>query len=278
MSLFVLFKGQDFSELMKRHAFLFLIFLALTSFSDSEPAENGASYMATAVTNAPVNDIVPPAAISGEQFLRSLYREFPAGTFSWEAFKQAMIGRQQLSASVYLAKPDILTIVDFSKPSTQERLFVIDVKEAKILFKSLVAHGRNTGENMATRFSNLPESYQSSLGFYKTAETYTGSKGFSLRLDGLEKGINCEARARGIVMHAADYVSKAFAQQHGRLGRSQGCPALPKELNKPIINKIANGSLLFIYAPDTHYLKASRILRNADIEVLFAKSNDKVTG
>lgn len=152
---------------------------------------------------------------------------------------------------------NILTIIDFSLPSTEKRLWIIDMDERRILLNSVVSHGRNSGELFATSFSNKPESYQSSLGFYKTGETYYGKHGYSLRLDGLEKGYNDEARNRAIVIHGADYAREEFALQTGRLGRSLGCPALPKELSKEAIDYIKNGSLLFIYAEYQNYLDNS---------------------
>lgn len=227
------------------------------------------------ITESPIASVSLPQTIppvyTGELYLKSLFAQFPDNVFSWEAFQYAMLGRQIIMKETGFSKPDIITIVDFSKPSTQERLFVVDINDAKILYSSLTSHGRNTGENMATNFSNTPESYQSSLGFYKTAEIYTGSKGYSMRLDGLEANINCKARSRGIVIHAADYVSSNFAQTHGRLGRSQGCPALPNELNRPIIQKISGGSLFFIYAPNDQYRKSSRIFKVSDIDTFVSE-------
>lgn len=241
----------------------FISFALLVGLASFHPSENE-TYTEKPIASAAAPQIIPPV-YSGESYLKSLFAQFPENVFCWEAFQYAMMGRQILMKETGFEKPDIITIVDFSKPSTQERLFVVDINEARILYSSLTSHGRNTGENMATSFSNTPESYQSSLGFYKTAEIYTGSKGYSMRLDGLEANINCRARARGIVVHAADYVSNNFAQLHGRLGRSQGCPALPKELNRPIIQKISGGSLFFIYAPNDQYRKSSRIFKVSDI-------------
>lgn len=152
---------------------------------------------------------------------------------------------------------NVLTIIDFSLPSTEKRLWIIDMDEGRILLNSVLSHGRNSGELFATSFSNKPESYQSSLGFYKTGETYYGKHGYSLRLDGLEKGYNDEARNRAIVIHGADYAREEFAIQTGRLGRSLGCPALPKELSKEAIDYIKDGSLLLIYAENQSYLDNS---------------------
>lgn len=167
-----------------------------------------------------------------------------------ESFKKAMKGFYEMKERGFVKK-DILTLIDFSLSSNTKRLWVIDLATNTILFNSLVAHGRNTGEEFANSFSNAAESFKSSLGFYATGEIYNGKHGMSLKLDGLEKGINDNARNRGIVMHAADYVSNFFIKAHNRLGRSQGCPALPAEITLGIINKIKDKSCLYIYYPTT---------------------------
>ena len=150
--------------------------------------------------------------------------------------------------SFNLINKKVLTLIDFSKPSTEERLFIIDVENRKLLFQTFVAHGKNSGVNIATRFSNRSGSLKSSLGFFITAETYYGKHGYSLRLDGMEKGINDNARKRAIVVHGAKYVSDDFIRKYNRLGRSWGCPAVSDDLSKEIIDLIKDGSCLFIYA------------------------------
>lgn len=212
--------------------------------------------------------------ITGESYLQSIYQQFPENSFSWEVFKYAMTGKKILERDGQVKKTNLLTLIDFSKPSTEERFFVLDLDNYIILFSSLTSHGQQTGDNWAKNFSNIPESHQSSLGFFKTAETYYGSKGFSMRLDGLETGINHHARARAIVIHAADYVSNSFIQKHGRLGRSYGCPALPNDLNRPIIEKIKEGSLLFIYAPDKQYQHQSEVFKSSDTELYSVEANN----
>ncbi len=182
-------------------------------------------------------------------------------TLSSEALRYALTGYATLLNEGKILKRDIITIVDFSKPSTEERLFVINLRTREVLMKSLCAHGRNSGENWAKKFSNTVESYKSSLGFYIASETYSGAHGYSLRLDGQEKGINDNARERGVVMHAATYVSKAFINATGRLGRSEGCPALPTDQYEKIINLIKGGTCLFIYHPDVYYTAHSSILK-----------------
>ncbi len=159
-----------------------------------------------------------------------------------------------------LKKPNILTIIDYSKPSSEKRFFVIDIQKKQLLYTSFVAHGKNSGDNYVTSFSNLPNSLQSSIGFFLTAETYTGENGYSMKLDGLEKGINDNARSREIVIHGADYVSQEYIAKYGRLGRSWGCPSLPREVSKEIIDVISNGSCLFIYGKDENYKKNSTFI------------------
>ena len=178
------------------------------------------------------------------------------GVIDFNAFESAYSGYKKLNNN----NNPLLTIIDFTLPSTDKRMYVLDISKKELLYVSHVAHGRNSGGNYATSFSNRNGSYQSSLGFYRTAETYNGGNGFSLRLDGLEKGINDEARPRAVVIHGADYCSENFIKSTGRLGRSFGCPALPQEITKPIINTIKEGSLLFIYADKPEYYSLSEIL------------------
>jgi hypothetical protein len=145
-------------------------------------------------------------------------------------------------------RDDMLTLIDYSLPSTEPRLWVLDLAHGKVLFHELVAHGAGSGDNHATRFSNTLESRQTSLGLFLTAGTYEGGKGYSLRLRGLDPGVNDRAESRNIVMHGAWYVSASHAQQFGRLGRSWGCPALPVESARPVIDTIKDGSFVFSYA------------------------------
>jgi hypothetical protein len=175
-----------------------------------------------------------------------------------ELFRSAVAGYNKTDS---LRKKNILVIIDFTRPSTTERFFVLDMTGRKLLFHCLVAHGKNNGLLTADTFSNEPGSLKSSLGFYLTAETYTGKHGYSLRLDGLEKGFNDNARARDIVIHGADYVSVELAESAGRIGRSWGCPALPVQLSRKIIDSIAGGSCLFIYGSDRNYLSSSLFLK-----------------
>jgi hypothetical protein len=190
-------------------------------------------------------------AISDETKIEMAYNNLHSDKFALpklESFAVALKGYYSLKEKG-LIKKDILTLIDFSLSSNTKRLWVIDLITGDVLYHSLVAHGRNTGEEYASNFSNAAESYKSSLGFYSTGEIYNGKHGMSLRLDGLEKGVNDNARARGVVMHAADYVSNSFIKNNHRLGRSQGCPAVPAELSKEIISTIKGKSCFFIYHP-----------------------------
>lgn len=199
------------------------------------------------------------AAVRSEEMMKvydSL--QLNATGLSEGAFFSAVAGLQQLVAEGKLQNDSIVSIVDFSLPSTEKRLFVIDLNNKKILFNTLVSHGRNSGENNATSFSNRPNSFKSSLGFYITGQTYSGKHGLSLRLIGEERGINDNAERRGIVMHSADYVNDEWARGTGRIGRSEGCPAIPEEVSDEVIGTISNGSCLFLYSPDKFYLAHSR--------------------
>lgn len=178
------------------------------------------------------------------------------------AFSYAIKGYESLKKNGKINNLKVLSIIDFTKPSSQKRLFILDVQNYRILFNTYVAHGQNTGQEFATKFSNKPDSYQSSLGFYLTEGTYNGKNGFSMQLEGVENGINDKAGERAIVVHGAAYVSEGYIRSRGYIGRSHGCPALPEKLNKPIIEKIKNGSCLFIYSNDKNYLQKSRILNS----------------
>jgi hypothetical protein len=176
---------------------------------------------------------------------------------SFEVFNSAIKGYRLIDN---LNKKNIVTIIDFSKASTEKRFFVIDLENKQLLYRCYVAHGKNSGENFAKSFSNQSESLKSSVGFFLTAETFYGDHGYSLRLDGLEKGINDNARTREIVIHGADYVSEKFIKKYGRLGRSWGCPALPVEVSKEVIDTISDGSCLFVYSDDNYYKGNSHFL------------------
>ena len=166
------------------------------------------------------------------------------------ALNMAINGFYSLKDEHLLKNDSLLTIVDFSTPSTTQRFYILDLKNQKIIKNTWVAHGMNSGVDVAESFSNKTNSNKSSLGLYVTKETYDGKHGYSLRLDGMSEGLNDNARERAIVVHGADYVSKDFIEETGRLGRSFGCPALPMDEVEGIIDLIKGGSCLFIYHPD----------------------------
>ncbi|SFT73152.1 murein L,D-transpeptidase catalytic domain family protein [Halomonas saccharevitans] len=170
----------------------------------------------------------------------------------------------QLAArALACADPDAerLAVIDFSLPSTEPRLWVFDLQKQQLLFKELVSHGQGSGNAVAQSFSNVPESHQSSIGLFRTMNSYRGSNGYSLRLEGLEPGVNDLAYERAIVIHGADYVSEDFIQQTGRLGRSHGCPAVRQEVAIPLIDSIKDNQYLFTYYPDPEWLASSNFFR-----------------
>ncbi|QFU00752.1 hypothetical protein FIU83_03780 [Halomonas sp. THAF5a] len=154
-----------------------------------------------------------------------------------------------------------LAVIDFSLPSSEPRLWVFDLQNRQLLFRELVSHGQGSGNAMASRFSNVPESHQSSIGLFRTMNSYQGSNGYSLRLEGLEPGVNDLAYERAIVIHGADYVSEDFIEQTGRLGRSHGCPAVRQDVATPLIDSLKEDQYLFTYYPDPAWLASSDFLR-----------------
>lgn len=207
-------------------------------------------------TEVPDTEVMAEAKACAELY-RSMQLE---GVVNWKAFRQAVAGYHAIENR----KREVLTLIDFSRPSTDERLFVFDMEQRKLLFSSVVSHGKNSGENYATSFSNEYGSYKSSLGFYLTESTYQGRNGYSLILNGLEKGINDRARERAIVVHGAAYANPSVASKGGRLGRSFGCPALPQKISRPIIDAIKGGSVVYIYAESPDYLAHSSILKKTN--------------
>jgi hypothetical protein len=187
-------------------------------------------------------------------------RTVTAAGVSADVLELALGAVQCAVASGDIAPPPTLTVIDYSRPSVEPRLWVFDLKTGALLFKELVAHGRNTGDNMATSFSDAMNSHQSSLGLFRNADTYVGSNGYSLRLDGLEPGFNGRARDRAIVMHGAPYVNASLKGTQGRIGRSWGCPALREAVARDVIDTIRGGGVIFSYYPDQKWLSASRFL------------------
>jgi len=227
--------------------FLFSLYSNKTIFTDSE--------------NSKKLEVAIVAKPSFESNVVVIYKSLNANQFelpNLESFKEALKGYYLLKEKGLIQK-DILTLVDFSLSSNTKRLWVIDMATNTVLYNSLVAHGRNTGDEFANSFSNANSSFKSSLGFYATGEIYNGKHGMSLRLDGLEKGVNSNARERGVVIHSADYVSNSFIKNNKRLGRSQGCPAIPAESLNEIVNTIKDKSCLFIYHPSRNFKTISAL-------------------
>lgn len=180
---------------------------------------------------------------------------------SRQAFIYAQKGWKKLVKQGKVLNESVMAIIDFSQPSDHKRLYVLDMKNYKVLFNTLVAHGKKSGKEWASSFSNKSGSHKSSPGFYITQETYSGSNGYSLKLNGIEKGINDKALKRAIVMHGADYVSESYIEAQGYIGRSEGCPAVPVREADDIIDTIKNGTCLFVYVPTKQYTARSVILK-----------------
>ncbi|MFO8002843.1 murein L,D-transpeptidase catalytic domain family protein [Thioalkalivibrio sp.] len=155
---------------------------------------------------------------------------------------------------------DRLAVIDFSLPSSEPRLWIFDLREQTLVLKDFVAHGQNSGDNYASRFSNILGSHQSSIGLFRTQESYYGRHGYSLRMDGLEPGFNDRARERAIVIHSADYVDPTWIERQGRIGRSQGCPAVRPEIAQVVVDSLKGGQFMFKYYPDQDWLASSPYL------------------
>ena len=210
------------------------------------------------INNARATETVPDGIVNEDIYTTVSLSETG---LTRDIFDLAIKGLKKLDSDGKLNNPNIVTIVDYSQSSNKKRLYVIDLKNKKMLFNTFVAHGRNTGEEYAKSFSNDEGSYKSSLGFYITEHPVIGSHtGFSLQIDGVEKGFNDHAVQRAIIIHAAEYVTQNFINKYGRLGRSYGCPSLPPEMNKPIIDAIKGGTCLFLYNPNKEYLSNSALL------------------
>lgn len=193
---------------------------------------------------------------SSNNSIENLYNELNLkNKIEFTTFSNAVSGMKKIKG----VKEDIITIVDFTKPSVKERFFVIDLKNKKTLFSTYVMHGKNSGESIPKEFSNIINSFKSSPGFYKTENTYSGEFGYSLRLDGLEKGINDKAKERAIVVHGSQYAKPKPGAK--RLDRSLGCPAIPKEISDKVINKIKDGRLLYIHTNEKSYVQNSSLIK-----------------
>lgn len=249
---------------------LYVAFMAatLTGRSDISPARDEAPRPDTLTFAQMITPVDEPDVTETksevDQFISDLYKSirFGGNRLSFGVFSEAMHGFINLKNAGKLGKEkSILSICDFNLASTQERLWVIDLAKKKVLFNTLVAHGEGSGKKYARKFSNVDESHQSSPGFYVTRETYQGKHGTSLRMDGLDKGFNDNAFDRAIVVHGANYVSRAYIKKKGYLGQSWGCPAVPASQAKRIINVIKDSTCLFIAYKDPKYLASSEWLK-----------------
>ena len=264
-------KSQRRSQRVARRVLPFLasLFLATPLAGPVTKSMAGDSH-----TSASLPGVNLSPTVLFDQELRSTYNALHAEQegLRFETFAKAMTGYLNLREAGKLAdNKQVLTVIDFDLPSTEKRLWVLDLAKHEILFHTLVAHGHNSGENEATNFSNTDQSNMSSLGFYATGTEYEGKHGRSLKLEGLDEGFNTNAESRSVVMHGADYVSEAFIKQNGRLGRSLGCPALPMELKDQIIETVTGGTCLFLNKSDVGY--SSRFLnQNVAIAALLPQA------
>lgn len=197
-----------------------------------------------------------------------------ADEFDMDTFEKLSVQAPELSATVLqkalqasrcavsngVSVPERLAVIDFSLPSASQRLWIFDLKEHQLVLRDLVAHGKNSGMTNPSAFSNVEGSHQSSLGLFRAEESYRGKHGYSLRLDGLEPGINDRARQRAIVIHGADYVNDNWVRDYGRIGRSHGCPAVDREIISEVVDNLKGGQLVFKYYPDQHWLQTSTLL------------------
>ncbi len=194
--------------------------------------------------------------------IKELYNELNAAQYdlSFTAFRYAYIGYQTMKKQHRLNNKELFSIIDFTKDCNSKRFYTIDLEKMKIVYYTYVAHGKKSGERMATSFSDAVESNKSSIGFYITGNTYNGGNGYSLILHGDEKGYNSNLAKRSVVVHAADYANEDYIARNGRMGRSLGCPALPENIYKQVIETIKEKTMIFAYYNDAKYLKTSKYL------------------
>jgi len=194
--------------------------------------------------------------------IKELYNELNAAQYdlSFTAFRYAYIGYQTMKKQHRLNNKELFSIIDFTKDCNSKRFYTIDLEKMKIVYYTYVAHGKKSGERMATSFSDAVESNKSSIGFYITGNTYNGGNGYSLILNGDEKGYNSNLAKRSVVVHAADYANEDYIARNGRMGRSLGCPALPENIYKQVIETIKEKTMIFAYYNDAKYLKTSKYL------------------
>ena len=246
---------------------LLTLFSGKASVYDVAPAKITAAAMAITIARADADAKTAAArpVLAPEDQAVNLYRklQLEARGLNEASFLIAMRGYRELRKKGRLRNSNVLTIIDYTLSSLRKRLFVMDIRSGRLLYNTFVAHGMKSGGEYARKFSNAPESNESSLGFYVTMNTYKGKHGLALRLKGLERGINDNALSRGIVLHGAPYVSARYGRGLGFMGRSEGCPAVPQEEAGGIIRSISNGSAVFAYYPSQLYLGKSRLLEGS---------------
>jgi hypothetical protein len=235
---------------------LFFALLSISWLPLQEQKDKESPYYHTAILPSAVKKNLPAEDIS---LLYSILKLEQKG-LSKQAFESACKGYRRLLKKQIINKEGYLVICDFSQSSNNKRLYLVDMVNSEVVLNTYVAHGRNSGGEYATRFSNKLQSLQSSLGFYVTQNTYYGEHGLSLRMRGLEPGYNDKAGRRRVVVHGADYIGEPWLEKNNYMGRSYGCPAIPENESNFLINTIKNGSCIFIYHPSKKYLKGSKIL------------------
>jgi len=243
----------------------FILSLALILFAASAAAQQDSGARVSS-KNKFKSFFPPPVNQSSPEFrlVDSIYRKASLFTYGLDrmVFFDAFKGYQYLLAAGKLSNPNILTIADYGQSAKNRRLYVIDLQNAKVLYNTFVSHGKNSGTEYASDFSNSQHSNKSSPGFMVTAETYVGVAGYSLRLDGVEQGINDQVRARNVVMHGSKFVNYERIYEKGTIGNSLGCPAIPMSDHKQVIDAIKGGSCFFIYSNEPHYKRTSAILNS----------------
>jgi hypothetical protein len=222
-------------------------------------AEVAATTPAVAAKPRPLNRTFADAAAS-TTFAAEAWSDDAVGAIDARVLSLALGAARCATTTGTVVDPSTLTIIDYSKASTEPRMWVLDLEKRALLYEELVAHGQGSGGNFATKFSNRADSHQTSLGLFVTETTYGGRNGYSLRLDGLEPGFNDRARERAIVMHGAPYVNDQISKGLGRLGRSHGCPAVREPIARELIDRVKGGSLVFAYYPDANWLENSKFL------------------
>ena len=255
-------------------AVLVLLFFGFSKFFATASTTNSSLESASKVDAIPSKELkIENTSIAFENHIKAMYQKLNLrkAELEYAPFKTAYVGYLNLKAKKELKK-EILTVLDFTKSSRFERMWIIDMKNQKLVRRELVAHGKNSGHDMVTSFSNKLHSNQSSMGFYVTDAPYIGNNGISMLINGMDKGYNCQARNRAVVMHGADYVNPRTMNHNGRLGRSFGCPAVEMHKAQEIIDYVKDGSCLFIYYKDKKYLSSSKWINLDKATTFFAEN------